>query len=58
MLNSKIVDFGTYCPQCKNWKTPDSEEPCRECLNIGGRYDGSHKPINFNPKKKGMKTKK
>lgn len=53
MLNEKIVDFGEYCPKCKHWKVSEADEPCRECLTVGGRDDGSRKPINFDGGRKG-----
>lgn len=42
----KEVYFDQYCQTCKHCDTPESEEPCNECL-----YEPvnlySHKPVKY-----------
>lgn len=47
----RFVDFATYCPKCKNLKTDESEDPCRECLLNAVNTD-SRKPIMFEEMRK------
>jgi len=44
--NTKEVFYAEYCLRCKHYKTPETEDPCDECLEHPFNYD-SHKPINF-----------
>lgn len=48
-ITTKEVYFQVYCPKCKYHNTPETEEPCNECLSNGFNYD-SHKPVNFKHK--------
>lgn len=41
----KEVYFDIYCKKCKNYKKPESEEPCNECLT--NPYNKSHVPVNY-----------
>ena len=41
-----IVEFEKYCDTCKHKDSPDSEDPCDECLGSPARED-SRKPINW-----------
>ena len=43
MNNIKEVYFDEYCRECKYKNLEEHEEPCCDCLSIGGRED-SHKP--------------
>lgn len=43
------VDYFQYCPQCKDYKTDSTKDPCNECLGQGYNYNSS-KPINFKEK--------
>ncbi len=47
----KEVYFNEYCPKCVNWKKPEEEDPCNECLTEGG-VPNSHKPTKFKEAKK------
>ena len=47
----KEVYFNYYCPRCKNWDTPEEEDPCYECLQEGGREE-SHRPVHYTSKDK------
>lgn len=38
--------FWMYCKHCKYAKTPESEDPCDECL-VEGANENSHKPVNY-----------
>ena len=42
----KLVDF-SYCSSCKYKDLKETEEPCNDCLAIGGRDDGSRKPMRY-----------
>lgn len=42
----KLVDF-SYCGSCKHKDLKETEDPCNECLAIGGRDDGSRKPMRY-----------
>ena len=45
------VRFDIWCQTCKNQKTPEEDDPCRECLNYpANQY--SEKPINWEEKEK------
>lgn len=46
---SKEVYFNEYCPKCEYEKSPDSEDPCNECLTYPSQ-PYSHKPMNFKEK--------
>ena len=32
----KLVSFKDFCPKCKHWNKAENEEPCNECLGVGG----------------------
>jgi len=49
--NTKEVNFRLYCPKCKHYELPETEDPCNECLAQGWNYD-SRKPINYEEKDK------
>ena len=40
------VDYATYCPKCENFKVPETDEPCNECLTECAR-EGTVKPLKF-----------
>lgn len=44
------VDFNTYCPKCKDWKTEENEEPCNDCLEHPTNLY-TDKPTRFEEKK-------
>lgn len=44
--NIKLVDFHKYCPLCMHYKNKEEDDPCDECLAVGGRQY-SQKPIKF-----------
>ena len=48
--NQKEAWFWMYCKHCKYAKTPESEDPCDECLTNPVAYN-SRKPINFKENK-------
>lgn len=50
----KEVYFDKYCKTCKYENTPESEDPCDECLMYGSNLH-SHKPVNWKEKEKGSK---
>ena len=54
MNDMKISFFDQYCSKCKHFESPETDDPCNECLTYGGNID-SHKPVNFeeNEEKKG-----
>jgi len=43
------VRFDKYCSLCKNEKTPEEEDPCRECLNYPVNQQ-SEKPVKWEDK--------
>ena len=45
----KEVYFSLYCHQCKNKDTPETEDPCNECL-AHPSMPYSHKPMHFKEK--------
>ena len=45
----KEVRYDIYCTKCEHEKTPESEEPCYECLEESVNLH-SHKPINWEEK--------
>lgn len=47
---TKEVFFYEYCEKCVNWKKPDVDEPCNECLNEPFNMN-SHKPVYFKENK-------
>lgn len=52
----KEVYFGKYCRKCKHWEEEDWKDTCHECLsNPINMY--SHKPVNFEEKDKGDRSK-
>ena len=42
----KEVYFDKYCHKCKFKATPETEDPCNECL-AEPVNDHSHKPVRF-----------
>lgn len=46
MNDMKISFFDQYCSKCKHFESPETDDPCNECLTYGGNID-SHKPVNF-----------
>jgi hypothetical protein len=44
--NLKLVQFQEYCTKCKNKKTPETEDPCNECLTYPAR-ENTRKPLKF-----------
>ena len=51
MLNNenKEVYFQLYCSQCKDKDTPETEDPCNDCLAHPSNQ-WSHKPLYFKEK--------
>lgn len=45
----KEVYFDKYCPKCVEKDTPETKEPCNECLTNPSN-DFSHKPIKWREK--------
>lgn len=45
-LINKEVQYYKYCIRCKHYATPETEEPCNECLTVSMK-EYSHKPIRF-----------
>ncbi|MBP5597726.1 MAG: hypothetical protein J6Y02_20310 [Pseudobutyrivibrio sp.] len=45
----KEVKFAIYCPLCVYTDTPETEDPCNECLATPARED-SHRPEKYKPK--------
>ena len=43
------VDYASYCPKCKSFKVPETNEPCDECLTECAR-EGTSKPVKFEEK--------
>lgn len=43
-MTKRIVEFENWCEKCKNWKLPENESPCWECLNEPVNED-SRKPV-------------
>lgn len=43
------VRFDKYCENCKYSKTPETEDPCDECLNCPMNFE-SNKPVNWKEK--------
>lgn len=59
-INKHIVDFGTYCQNCKYFEKEDHKDPCHTCLSIPTN-ENSRKPLYFELKpieKKDNKKKK
>lgn len=46
MDRQKEVYYDQYCAKCKHNNTPETDEPCNECLTNSYNID-SHKPVNF-----------
>lgn len=42
----KEVDFKTWCPSCESYGKKETEEPCNECLTVGGRPHTT-KPVKY-----------
>lgn len=49
--NPKEVFFYEYCEKCVNWKVPDGDDPCNECLGEPFNMN-SHKPVYFKKNKR------
>ena len=49
--NMKIVFFDEYCPSCKYREVHEIDDPCNECLHIGGR-ENTHVPEKYEKKVK------
>lgn len=47
--DSKFVDFGKYCVNCKHYGKPDYKEPCNECLEHPATSN-SEVPVKFEVK--------
>ena len=45
-LIDKFVEFNEYCHKCKFKATPETEDPCNECLTEPTN-EYSHKPVRF-----------
>lgn len=45
----KEVYFSEYCKTCKFEKTPETEDPCNECLEYPANLY-THKPVNWKEK--------
>lgn len=45
----KFVEFDKWCDSCKYKKTPESEEPCCDCLDEPVNQH-SHKPVYWKKK--------
>lgn len=52
---NKIVKFDQYCKTCAYKETPESEDPCNECLNNPVNLY-SHKPVKWKEKTKGKQN--
>lgn len=48
-MSTKEVRFDIYCQKCKNANTPETEDPCNDCLAQGWNAE-SKKPILFKEK--------
>lgn len=46
----KLVDFKTWCPKCKYYKTKESEDPCNECLEHGAN-EATTRPVRYEENK-------
>lgn len=42
----KEVEFGKFCQKCRYFRTPEEDDPCRECLRYGA-LPYSRKPLKF-----------
>ena len=51
----KIVDF-TNCKKCKFYNTPDTEEPCNECIKHSVN-ENSEYPVNYDGPKPEVKRR-
>ena len=40
----KEVFFWEYCKTCKHYSTPETDDPCNECLGEPAN-ENSHKPV-------------
>ena len=45
----KEVYFDQYCKTCEHKDSPESEDPCYECLDEPVTYE-SHKPVKYKEK--------
>ena len=52
---NKIVKFDQYCKTCAYKETPESEDPCNECLNNPVNLY-SHKPVKWKEETKGKQN--
>lgn len=43
------VLFHNYCKKCKHYGLPETEEPCRECIEENINFE-TRKPIKFEEK--------
>lgn len=48
-IREHIVDFDTYCQNCKYFKKEDWKDPCHMCLNTPTNTN-SRKPLYFEQK--------
>ena len=49
MNDERLVEFHKYCASCRYFETPETEDPCNDCLNNPANID-SHKPVNYSQK--------
>lgn len=42
----KLVEFERFCEKCVYKDTEEAEDPCHECLQVGGR-PFTHTPLYF-----------
>lgn len=48
----KIVKFDEYCHKCKNKDTPETDDPCDECLRVPVR-EATRMPEKYEEAKNG-----
>lgn len=53
--HNKIVDFNTYCPQCRHRQLSEENSPCDECLAKPVNLN-THKPVYFKEDKDGKQS--
>ena len=53
-IQKKMVKFKGRCQECKNWKTPEVEEPCNTCMTANYN-DNSDYPVNYDGPRPGDK---
>ena len=49
-INTKLVDFHTWCSTCEYFDSTEDERPCHECLMQRGRDAGPRTPVYFKEK--------